>query len=101
MRIDLPPFTLIGATTRSGLLTTPCSRTLRHPVRLNFYPAEAPGWWSRARRVLGTDLADSAAAEIARRSRGTPRVAGRLLRRVRDFAAAAGPGDHMPSPTKR
>jgi len=93
VRIDLPPFTLIGATTRSGLITTPLRERFGIPLRLNFYePAELEAIVRRAARVLGMELADSGAAEIARRSRGTPRVAGRLLRRVRDFAAVAGSG---------
>src|SRR5215468_10743419 len=93
VRIDLPPFTLVGATTRSGLITTPLRERFGIPLRLNFYePAELEAIVRRAARVLGLDLADSGAAEIARRSRGTPRVAGRLLRRVRDFAAVAEAG---------
>ena len=93
VRIDLPPFTLIGATTRSGLITTPLRERFGIPLRLNFYePAELEAIVRRAARVLGLDLADSGAAEIARRARGTPRVAGRLLRRVRDFAAVAEAG---------
>ena len=93
VRIDLPPFTLIGATTRSGLITTPLRERFGIPLRLNFYePAELEAIVRRAARVLGLDLADSGGAEIARRSRGTPRVAGRLLRRVRDFAAVADSG---------
>jgi Holliday junction DNA helicase RuvB len=93
VRIDLPPFTLVGATTRSGLITTPLRERFGIPLRLNFYePAELEAIVRRAARVLGLDLADSGAAEIARRARGTPRVAGRLLRRVRDFAAVAEAG---------
>jgi holliday junction DNA helicase RuvB len=93
VRIDLPPFTLIGATTRSGLITTPLRERFGIPLRLNFYePPELEAIVRRAARVLGLDLADSGGAEIARRSRGTPRVAGRLLRRVRDFAAVAEAG---------
>jgi len=93
VRIDLPPFTLIGATTRSGLITTPLRERFGIPLRLNFYePAELEAIVRRAARVLGLDLADSGAGEIARRARGTPRVAGRLLRRVRDFAAVADAG---------
>jgi len=91
VRIDLPPFTLVGATTRSGLLTTPLRDRFGIPCRLNFYEhAELELIVRRAARVLGLSLADDGAAEIARRARGTPRVAGRLLRRVRDFAAIAG-----------
>jgi Holliday junction DNA helicase RuvB len=91
VRIDLPPFTLIGATTRSGLITTPLRERFGIPLRLNFYtPAELERIVSRAAALLGLGLSASGAAEIARRARGTPRVAGRLLRRVRDFAAVAG-----------
>jgi len=93
VRIDLPPSTLIGATTRSGLITTPLRERFGIPLRLNFYePTELEAIVRRAARVLGLDLADSGAGEIARRARGTPRVAGRLLRRVRDFAAVADAG---------
>jgi Holliday junction DNA helicase RuvB len=88
VRIDLSKFTLIGATTRSGLLTTPLRDRFGIPVRLDFYaPAELEEIVRRGARVLGLALDDQGAAEIARRSRGTPRIAGRLLRRVRDFAA--------------
>ncbi len=91
LRIDLPPFTLIGATTRSGLLTTPLRDRFGIPVRLNFYEIdELVEIVSRGARLLGMTLTPEGAQEIARRSRGTPRVAGRLLRRVRDFAAVAG-----------
>ncbi|WP_142848782.1 Holliday junction branch migration DNA helicase RuvB [Telmatospirillum sp. J64-1] len=91
VRIDLPPFTLVGATTRSGLLTTPLRERFGIPLRLAFYePEELQLIVSRGARVLGMELTPEGAAEIARRSRGTPRVAGRLLRRVRDFAAVAG-----------
>ncbi|WP_340115176.1 Holliday junction branch migration DNA helicase RuvB [Pelagibius sp. 7325] len=91
VRIDLPPFTLVGATTRSGLITTPLRERFGIPLRLQFYEAdELELIVSRGARVLGMKLTSDGAAEIARRSRGTPRVAGRLLRRVRDFAAVAG-----------
>jgi Holliday junction DNA helicase RuvB len=91
VRIDLPPFTLIGATTRSGLITTPLRERFGIPLRLDFYePAELKRIVARGGRVLGVELSDDGAEEIARRARGTPRVAGRLLRRVRDFAAVAG-----------
>jgi len=91
VRIDLPPFTLVGATTRSGLLTTPLRERFGIPLRLNFYEAdELELIVRRGARILGLELEASGAAEIARRARGTPRVAGRLLRRVRDFAAVAG-----------
>jgi Holliday junction DNA helicase RuvB len=91
VRIDLQPFTLVGATTRSGLLTTPLRDRFGIPVRLEFYAAEELiEIVARGARVLGVAIDPAGAVEIARRSRGTPRVAGRLLRRVRDFAAVAG-----------
>ena len=91
VRIDLPPFTLVGATTRSGLITRPLRERFGIPLRLNFYePKELEEIVVRGARVLGMALEVGGAAEIARRSRGTPRVAARLLRRVRDFAAVAG-----------
>src|SRR5687767_11214034 len=91
VRIDLPQFTLIGATTRSGLITTPLRERFGIPLRLSFYaPAELELIIRRAAGILGLELTPEGAAEIARRARGTPRVAGRLLRRVRDFAAVAG-----------
>lgn len=87
VRIDLAPFTLIGATTRSGLITTPLRDRFGIPIRLNFYDvAELKLIITRAALVLGIDLSEQGASEVAKRSRGTPRVAGRLLRRVRDFA---------------
>ena len=93
VRIDLLPFTLIGATTRSGLITSPLRERFGIPLRLEFYsPAELELIVRRGARVLGVILTETGAAEIARRSRGTPRVAMRLLRRVRDFAAVAGAG---------
>ncbi len=91
VRIDLPHFTLVGATTRSGLMTRPLRERFGIPLRLNFYePAELETIVHRAARVLSMDMAKDGGAEIAKRSRGTPRVANRLLRRVRDFAAVAG-----------
>jgi Holliday junction DNA helicase RuvB len=91
VRIDLPKFTLVGATTRQGLITTPLRDRFGIPVRLNFYSVEElEEVVRRAARLLGFSLTDAGAREIARRSRGTPRIAGRLLRRVRDFAHAAG-----------
>jgi Holliday junction DNA helicase RuvB len=91
VRIELPRFTLIGATTRQGLLTTPLRDRFGIPVRLNFYTVEElEQVVRRAARLLGAGLSGDGAQEIARRSRGTPRIAGRLLRRVRDFAHAAG-----------
>jgi Holliday junction DNA helicase RuvB len=91
IRIDLPPFTLVGATTRSGLITNPLRERFGIPQRLEYYaPKDLEAIVLRGARVLDTALTQEGAAEIARRSRGTPRVAGRLLRRVRDFAAVAG-----------
>ncbi len=90
VRIDLPPFTLVGATTRSGLLTTPLRERFGIPLRLNFYEvAELEFIVSRGARILNLNLDASGAHEIAKRARGTPRVAGRLLRRVRDFAVVS------------
>ena len=91
VRIDLAHFTLVGATTRVGLLTTPLRDRFGIPLRLNFYePHELEEVVKRGARVYGYAITPDGAAEIARRSRGTPRVAGRLLRRVRDFASVAG-----------
>ena len=91
VRIDLPKFTLVGATTRQGLLTTPLRDRFGIPIRLTFYTVEElEQVVRRAARLLGLPLTEDGAHEIARRSRGTPRIAGRLLRRVRDFAQAAG-----------
>jgi Holliday junction DNA helicase RuvB len=94
VRIDLPPFTLIGATTRSGLITTPLRERFGIPLRLQFYtPEELERIVRRGAGLLDLALTATGAAEIARRARGTPRVAGRLLRRVRDFAAVDGDGE--------
>ncbi|RXR27542.1 Holliday junction branch migration DNA helicase RuvB [Sphingobium fluviale] len=91
VRIDLPKFTLVGATTRQGLLTTPLRDRFGIPVRLQFYSVEElVQVVSRAARLLGLGITADGAVEVARRSRGTPRIAGRLLRRVRDFADVAG-----------
>jgi Holliday junction DNA helicase RuvB len=91
VRIDLARFTLIGATTRTGLLTTPLRDRFGIPVRLDFYTEEELlDIIRRGARVLRVAMAEEGAREIARRSRGTPRIAGRLLRRVRDFASVAG-----------
>jgi holliday junction DNA helicase RuvB len=91
VRIDLAKFTLVGATTRSGLLTTPLRDRFGIPIRLNFYTTEElEQVVTRGARVLNAPLRADGAREIARRARGTPRIAGRLLRRVRDFAAVAG-----------
>jgi len=93
VRIDLPHFTLVGATTRAGLLTTPLRDRFGIPLRLVFYtPAELTRVVTRAAALLELDITPEGAAEIAGRARGTPRIAGRLLRRVRDFASAAGHG---------
>ncbi len=87
VKIDLAKFTLVGATTRAGLLTTPLRDRFGIPIRLNFYTvAELELIVSRGARVLGLPMSPDGANEIAKRSRGTPRIAGRLLRRVRDFA---------------
>ena len=91
VKIDLAPFTLVGATTRAGLLTNPLRDRFGIPVRLNFYSeAELEQIVNRGARVLGIGMTPDGANEIARRARGTPRIAGRLLRRVRDFAHVAG-----------
>jgi Holliday junction DNA helicase RuvB len=91
VRIDLPPFTLVGATTRAGLLATPLRDRFGIPLRLIFYTIEElQSIVTRGARILGLALTEDGAREIAGRSRGTPRIAGRLLRRVRDFAAVAG-----------
>ena len=93
VRIDLAPFTLVGATTRAGLLATPLRDRFGIPLRLVFYtPEELQLIVARGAEKLGFALTADGAREIARRSRGTPRVAGRLLRRVRDFAAVLGTG---------
>ena len=91
VKIDLAKFTLVGATTRAGLLTTPLRDRFGIPVRLNFYTVEElQSIVSRGARVLGVNMSEDGANEIARRARGTPRIAGRLLRRVRDFAIVDG-----------
>ena len=91
VKIDLAKFTLVGATTRAGLLTNPLRDRFGIPIRLNFYSeAELEQIVNRGARVLGIGVTADGANEIARRARGTPRIAGRLLRRVRDFAAVAG-----------
>jgi Holliday junction DNA helicase RuvB len=91
VKIDLAKFTLIGATTRAGLLTNPLRDRFGIPVRLNFYSeAELELIVNRGARVLGIGVTADGSNEIARRARGTPRIAGRLLRRVRDFASVAG-----------
>jgi len=91
VKIDLAPFTLVGATTRAGLLTNPLRDRFGIPVRLNFYSEqELEQIVNRGARVLGLPMTVDGANEIARRARGTPRIAGRLLRRVRDFAHVDG-----------
>ena len=91
VKIDLAKFTLVGATTRAGLLTNPLRDRFGIPIRLNFYTHEELELIVlRGARVLGAPIAKDGAMEIARRSRGTPRIAGRLLRRVRDFASVDG-----------
>jgi len=91
VRIDLARFTLVGATTRAGLLTTPLRDRFGIPIRLNFYEvSELETIVSRGARLLGVEMSQDGALEIARRARGTPRIAGRLLRRVRDFALVDG-----------
>ena len=91
VRIDLPHFTLVGATTRAGLLTTPLRDRFGIPLRLQFYTVdELERVVTRTAALLALDLTADGAREIAGRARGTPRIAGRLLRRVRDFAHAAG-----------
>ena len=90
VKVDLAKFTLVGATTRAGLLTNPLRDRFGIPLRLNFYTEdELERIVARGARVLGIGMTADGANEIARRARGTPRIAGRLLRRVRDFAEAA------------
>ncbi len=91
VKIDLPKFTLVGATTRAGLLTTPLRDRFGIPIRLNFYTVEElERIVARGARVMGIGMSEDGANELAKRSRGTPRIAGRLLRRVRDFAIVDG-----------
>src|SRR5210317_1441716 len=93
LKIDLPPFTLIGATTRAGLLTSPLRDRFGIVQRLEFYSVDdLSSIVSRASGILGIDTEIKGATEIARRSRGTPRIANRLLRRVRDFAEVKADG---------
>jgi Holliday junction DNA helicase RuvB len=94
VQIELSPFTLVGATTRSGLLTGPLRDRFGIPLRLDFYePEELKLIVSRTAKLLNMPLSDGGAMEIAARSRGTPRIAGRLTRRVRDFTDVAGTGN--------
>jgi Holliday junction DNA helicase RuvB len=93
VKIDLSRFTLVGATTRAGLLTTPLRDRFGIPIRLNFYTVEElEQIVRRGARVLGINVTPEGGNEIARRARGTPRIAGRLLRRIRDFADVRGTG---------
>ncbi|MEW6539962.1 MAG: Holliday junction branch migration DNA helicase RuvB [Pseudomonadota bacterium] len=93
VRIDLAPFTLVGATTRAGLLATPLRDRFGIPLRLEFYtPDELTAVVRGTARKMGAAIDEAGAREIASRARGTPRIAGRLLRRVRDFASAEGAG---------
>ena len=93
VKIDLARFTLVAATTRLGLLTTPLRDRFGIPIRLQFYtPEELEQIVRRGARLFGVPISDDGAREIAKRSRGTPRIAGRLLRRVRDFALVEGSG---------
>jgi len=87
LTLDLPPFTLVGATTRTGLLTTPLRDRFGMTFRLDYYDApELAAIVNRSARILGVDIAAAAASEISSRARGTPRIANRILRRVRDVA---------------
>ena len=91
VKIDLQPFTLVGATTRSGLVSTPLRERFGIPLRMDFYNHEdLQKIVLRGARLLNMPISDDGAMEIAKRSRGTPRIAGRLLKRVRDFGAVAG-----------
>jgi Holliday junction DNA helicase RuvB len=93
IKLDLPPFTLVGATTRAGLLTSPLRDRFGIVQRLEFYhPEELKQIICRSAKILNVEVAEDGAYEIARRSRGTPRIANRLLRRVRDYAEVKGDG---------
>ncbi|HMM54851.1 MAG TPA: Holliday junction branch migration DNA helicase RuvB [Candidatus Desulfobacillus sp.] len=93
VKLDLPPFTLVGATTRAGMLTNPLRDRFGIVARLEFYtPEELARIVMRSARLLEVDIAEAGAVEIARRARGTPRIANRLLRRVRDFAEVKAEG---------
>ncbi|MFH3972661.1 Holliday junction branch migration DNA helicase RuvB, partial [Acinetobacter baumannii] len=94
IKLDLPPFTLVGATTRAGMLTNPLRDRFGIVQRLEFYNVEDLATIvSRSAGILGLEIEPQGAAEIAKRARGTPRIANRLLRRVRDFAEVRGQGD--------
>jgi Holliday junction DNA helicase RuvB len=102
VKVPLQPFTLIGATTRAGLLTSPLRARFGIVHRLDFYgDADLVTIVTRSARILGVEIAPEAAAEIARRSRGTPRIANRLLRRARDFAEVRGDGRVTPDACRR
>ena len=93
IRLDLPRFTLVGATTRTGLITGPLRDRFGHVARLDYYrPEDLDSIIRRSATILGTEVAPDASTEIARRARGTPRIANRLLKRVRDFAEVRGDG---------
>ncbi len=93
IKLDLPPFTLVGATTRAGLLTSPLRDRFGIVQRLEFYNVtDLATIVSRSAKIMGVDMEEGGAVEVARRSRGTPRIANRLLRRVRDFAEVKGDG---------
>jgi Holliday junction DNA helicase RuvB len=94
IKVDLPPFTLVGATTRAGLLTSPLRDRFGIVQRLEFYTeAELARIVLRSSAILGVTINEAGAAEIARRARGTPRIANRLLRRVRDYAQVKSHGE--------
>ena len=102
MKLDLPPFTLIGATTRAGALTSPLRERFGLVYRLDFYqPEELQVIISRSARLLNVQIDDDAAGEIARRARGTPRIANRLIKRVRDFAEVKAQGHVTQSVAQR
>ncbi|MDX1382668.1 MAG: Holliday junction branch migration DNA helicase RuvB, partial [Thermoanaerobaculia bacterium] len=93
VKVDMPPFTLVGATTRAGLITAPLRARFGIVHRLDFYrPEHLASILRRSGRILGVEIDEAGAREIAGRSRGTPRIANRLLRRVRDFAQVQGDG---------
>ena len=101
MKLDLPPFTLVGATTRPGLLSQPLHGRFGIALRLDFYDVESLAKIvERSAKILGISITPEAAREIGGRSRGTPRIANRLLRRLRDFAEVAGKG-RIDLPTAR
>ena len=94
VRLDLPPFTLVGATTRAGYLSAPLRDRFGVVCRLNYYePEELAKIVTRTAKVLGSEIEEEAASEVSGRSRGTPRIANRLLRRIRDFAQVKDDGD--------